>query len=100
VTVQKNADETGEAVNELAVPLVKDQSSLRNGPVGHSEPGQNVEGQHKLADADHPDPEWEMLIIPAPNWPMAMMPLATTGRKCLYLNDTCRSGSPRRVAED
>ncbi len=48
-----------------------------------------------------PMPNCEMVITPYANWPMAMKPLAGTGRRfAVYLNEICRKGRPRIVASD
>jgi hypothetical protein len=48
-----------------------------------------------------PIPNWDTVKIPQANWPIAITPLAGTGRlPGLYLNEICSQGNPKMVAGD
>jgi hypothetical protein len=62
---------------------------------------QSIRRNRKLADADDPKAKLRDGDNPQANWPMAMTPLAGTGRRFgLYLKEMCSKGSPRTVALD
>src|SRR5215475_4777523 len=48
-----------------------------------------------------PTPNWEMVMSPQANWPIAIIPFAGTGTRFgRYLKEMCTRGRPRIVALD
>jgi hypothetical protein len=69
--------------------------NLRYRAIGSREPGESISGNGELTNADKANPNWEIVMIPQANWPIAMTPLAMTGNRFeRYLNETWTSGSP------